>query len=83
MFPLSQTMALFEHMNIFQDFRDAMKPKIKYVVVSRDLGIAEVQFQVFAKYIFSISLSLIFPCRFFRNQSQELGQPWQTLVVFT
>ena len=23
-----------------------MKPKIKYVVVSRDLGIAEVQFQV-------------------------------------
>jgi len=38
--PAIAIMALFD-----KDFRDAMKPKIKYVVVSRDLGIAEVQFQ--------------------------------------
>eukprot|EP00092_Neocalanus_flemingeri_P024779 GFUD01026868.1.p1 GENE.GFUD01026868.1~~GFUD01026868.1.p1 ORF type:complete len:507 (+),score=114.41 GFUD01026868.1:221-1741(+) len=38
--PAIAIMTLFD-----KNFRDAMKPKIKYVVVSRDLGIAEVQFQ--------------------------------------
>jgi len=38
--PAIAIMTLFD-----KDFREAMKPKIKYVVVSRELGIAEVQFQ--------------------------------------
>jgi len=38
--PAIAIMTLFD-----KNFRDAMKPKIKQVVVSRDLGISEVQFQ--------------------------------------
>ena len=44
--PLSADVYQIMIIIVIQNFRDAMKPNIKHVVMSRDLGIAEVQFQV-------------------------------------
>ena len=56
-----------------------MKPKIKHVVVSRELGIAEVQFQVLCDHI----INTIIKYNVLRNQRLELELHWETFVVFT
>ena len=48
-----------------------MKPKIRYVIASREMGIAEVQFQVI-QYLFNL---IYYLSLFYRSQRQESELP--------